>query len=291
MAIDIHERIRDSGYFPKSFDSEKIADALGRAQRFSADGGWVATLPDLIHYDCWNGPYTANTQHYVVSHDDTHKLLIMHGDGPLSDPDRLARASYEPLHRGGGIRLTRDEHDGLVIGLDDEVPFALVGDAVVPVFAYGEEHDQIRVLRNYGILMDFDLACLMPSGPQDHLTLGNNHLFMADCGWPENALRFFYMHSNESASADGGRNILFEHPYSIVDPIVPQGHFVHYGSSASGLLSDLAIKSACENSEERFCGISSGNDSIRYARFLTLCTQEDKWRADDMDPDDIARLL
>ena len=43
--------------------------------------------------------------------------------------------------------------------------------------------------------------------------------------------------------------------------------------------------------KERFYGISSGDDALRYARFLAICKQDDTWRADNADPADIERLL
>lgn len=308
---DIHSRIREAGYFSESFRDESLAESFRRAKNFAGEHGRVASLPELIFYDRFGGPYTTNTQRYVLRDGVDTRLLIIHGDGPLSDPDRLEKAVYEPLYFGGGIQLTQEENDALVTGLNHKIPQAIIKGRTIPVYSYETIPEIASALTHYGIEIDFKLARSMKSGRQHHVELGQNHLFLADCGWLENALHYFGLHSTTEEEIDysqtrqliedhfdpkvtrlsadkppcesrtsiiDGEAILYEHPLAILNPFQPQGHFVHYGSSEFGFLSDIALTRGTDVTPDSYKGISSGYDNLRFARFLAICEQKDQWR-------------
>jgi len=256
--------------------------------------GHLASLPDMIY---WQFPvaedeeYTTNSQEYILlTPQGNNVVVILHGDGPLSNAVRLKRATQEGMHRGAGIHITAMEAADLLEG-------KINGEEAFPVYLYSECDKVPHDIQRYAIALDYDAARNSPNGRTHYSRLCVDPLFISRCGSPERALRYMY-HMRDGLPSDltrdpaffdeSGRasleilctglakgratpiyqeHILVHHPYMHADPNVLQGQIIFHGGSGRGL--------------------SSGNMELHDARYLCVCKQpEDKEASDPDDPDE-----
>lgn len=255
-------RLSQRNKMADDFPDNDIAISLEKALRFAGKRGEVATLPWLLHYGFTGEDFTSNSQEYVLTTPGgNHALLIFHGDCIFSTPERLRDATYEGLHKGGGIRLTKEEHKSLLTGKIDGED--------VPYFDYDDIPSISVDLPRFGIVIDYGKIRNVKSGPSHPVDLSTCMLFTARTVHPvfyEGAMRLAVQHGDTKVrhfyGADGddsvardsfdnllgdfpidnfrgkkGRKILHQHPYHVVDPSVPQGHIISMGSDDYGICS------------------------------------------------------
>ena len=146
-----------------------IPTALQRALRYAGDGGFVASLPALLHtranapYDniIWNTWFTSSTEESVVTtKQGNHVVMAVHGGGIFASPERFERSLHADMDHSSSEGLTGDyaakisEREAFDV-LEGKLPDG----TEIPVYPYDEFKQGVADLpRRYGVILDFDLA-------------------------------------------------------------------------------------------------------------------------------------
>lgn len=263
----------EHGYATAPFPRDSVLESLTAARAFMGKTGTLASLPDMLR---WQFPvqkdeeFTTNSQEYLLLTPQGRKVvMILHGDGPLSDPARLEKATYERMDKGEGIHLTDMEARELLEG-------KIHGKQTFPVYSYNDFCTTPCGVpfeaQHYAIILGLKRAKESPIGQVHYTQLCSDPLFILRCGRPEFALRYLYLMRTEfvaphdlttdSAFFDGNDqggdrlsgediksmnagakqplyNESFQvwHPYNNADANVFQGHIIFHGGSERGLSS------------------------------------------------------
>ena len=150
------------------FDSY-LPYALRRALEYAGKGGFVASLPQLLHarvtadYDnvIWNTWFNPNSEENLLTSPQGNRVIVtVHGGGIFATPDR-----YEKLYRASTDRNCEFGFTGLFAGKisEREARDALEGrmpDGLeIPVYSFDEFKRGIDKLpRRYGVVTDFEVA-------------------------------------------------------------------------------------------------------------------------------------
>ena len=211
------------------FDTH-LPDALKRALEYAGDGGYVASLPALLHaranapldneiWDTWF--FTANSEESLArTPAGNHVVAIVHGGGIFATPQRFRR-----LYLASTWRDSDEGFTGLFGGKirDAEAHAILEGrctdGAEIPVYSYGELESGIAELpRRYAIVMDFETARASKCGLTPFDALKEDPLTIARAGGPEAAAAYL-----DRAREYYGTDVMGSwHRFDDMDPMIPQ---------------------------------------------------------------------
>ncbi len=150
------------------FDSY-LPYALRRALEYAGEGGFVASLPQLLHarvnapYDniIWNTWFNPNSEENLLTSPQGNRVIVtIHGGGIFASPHR-----YERLFRASTDRFSEVGFTGLFAGkiTEREAHDALEGrmpdGAEIPIYAFDEFKRGIEKRpRRFGVVTDFETA-------------------------------------------------------------------------------------------------------------------------------------
>jgi len=213
----------------RMFFEPHIPSALRRALQYAGDGGFVASMPQLLHartnasYDniIWNTWFTANSEENVVTTPQgNHVVVAVHGGGILASPERMERSLHADLSRHNpegltgqtAIRISQREARDVLLG-------RLPGGSEIPVYPFAEFKEGIANLpRRYGVVLDFEVARQAKRGYERFEVLKDepNMIVRAGGVGPLAAyLDRFQARNNTELMGNW-------HPYNRIDPSEPQ---------------------------------------------------------------------
>ena len=221
----------------EAFYNTHLPAALKKAQTYAGKQGYVASLPELVRarilaspdQEIWTNFYTANSEEDIgATKQGKPILLVVHGNGILSSPERIERAYQDGLINRAA-RLFQEE----VVKLSEG---RLPNEQVIPVHSFSEFRQGIRNLpRNYAIVMDLDEAKRTKSGVHKIKDLLNSPLFIARAGGLQTAEEYLRNVEEKLKVSKYGS----WHPFDNVDINQPQGRLlfldINYDNCFNGL--------------------------------------------------------
>ena len=146
-----------------------IPTALRRALAYAGDGGFVASMPQLLHaranapYDniIWNTWFTANSEESVVTTPQGNRVVVaIHGGGIFASPERFEKSYHADLNRSNPEGLTGQNAAKISKReVRDVLNGKLPGGAQIPVYMFDEFKRGVADLpMRYGVIIDFKLA-------------------------------------------------------------------------------------------------------------------------------------
>ena len=212
------------------FFESYLPDALRRAIDYAGDGGFVASLPQLLHartnapYDniIWNTWFNPNSEENVVTTPQgNHVMVTVHGGGIFGSPER-----FERLFRANTSRFCKLSFTGLFAGkitereANDVLEGRLPDGTDIPVFPFDEFKQGVADLpRHYAVIMDFEMAKNCRSGYEAFDDLKDDSLMIVRSGGVEAAAAYL----DKARSRHNTTRMGSWHPFnSIVDLDQPQ---------------------------------------------------------------------
>ena len=146
-----------------------IPTALQQALQYAGDGGFVSSLPGLLHaratapYDniVWNTWFTSNSEESVVTtKQGNHVVVAVHGGGILGTPERFENTLHADMDHANSAGLTVDNAAKISAQEASDVLVGKLPDGTeIPVYPYKEFEQGIADLPlRYGVIMDLELA-------------------------------------------------------------------------------------------------------------------------------------
>ena len=211
------------------FFEPHIPSALRRALQFAGEGGFVASMPQLLHartnasYDniIWNTWFTANSEENVVTTPlGNHVVVAVHGGGILASPERMERSLNADLGRDNpegltgqtAIKISQQEARDILQG-------RLPDGREIPVYPFAEFKSGIANLpRRYGVVLDFELARQAKRGYERFEVLKDEPNMIVRAGGVEPLAAYLDKYQARNNTELMGN----WHPYNRIDPDQPQ---------------------------------------------------------------------
>ncbi len=224
------------------FFESYLPDALRRAIDYAGDGGFVASLPQLLHartnapYDniIWNTWFNPNSEENVVTTPQgNHVMVTVHGGGIFGSPER-----FERLFRANTSRFCKLSFTGLFAGkitereANDVLEGRLPDGTDIPVFPFDEFKQGVADLpRHYAVIMDFEMAKNCRSGYEAFDDLKDDPLMIVRSGGVEAAAAYL----DKARSRHNTTRMGSWHPFnSIVDLDQPQTRVPNLAGNKGG---------------------------------------------------------
>ena len=206
-----HKKSMVARIFFESF----CANALRSAQRYAGEEGYVASIPQLLHarrqasYEniIWNTWFFSSSEESVVVTPKGNPVVVtIHGQGFLSNPDRIEQAVRADLNRHNehgltgqyAVKITQPEAKSLLEG-------KTATGRDLPLFSYQE-------FRNYeGRLRD-------------------NPLMVCRAGGESAA----HAYLDKFMKRNNTKKMLFAHKLKSIDPSQPQTRLISLGGNSGG---------------------------------------------------------
>lgn len=219
--------------------------ALQQANAFAGEYGFVASMPALLRaraitgYDniIWNTWFTANSDEYVVTTPQGNQMIvILHGGGILSSPQRIERALRADLNRHNtegltgqyAVKISAQEAKDLLNGRSAD-------GAEFPVYSYREFRCGISNLPlRYAVTLDFDAAQKAIDDYSGFDQLRDDPLMILRAGGVQ-PLSDYLDKARARHDTDRMGNW---HPYDAINPIEPQARRLRLSGNRGGRGSD-----------------------------------------------------
>jgi hypothetical protein len=209
----------------ESFYDSSIPNALKKAQTHIKNGGFVASMPNILAWrakdqdsDAWAPWYTTFSEENVGMASQKKSVVIaVHGGGILSTPERIQNAYKEGLTEQGAARFTKKEFDDLLEG-------KLPNGNKISIYSFNDFKKGINHLpMQYAVVLDFDTARKSKSGEDLKIdSLRDNPLFAVRAGGVEQANAFLDMAKKVYTDS----RITNNHRFKEIDPTQPQGRLL-----------------------------------------------------------------
>ena len=227
----------------ESFYADRMADALRDAQEHAGPYGAIASLPELIaarlkadkEHELWKNWYDCMSEENIGIDKEGKQvkpgeavLVVVHGGGILSTPERIEKAIEEKLV-DGSAKYTEDEWHNL---LDGRLP----NGKKITLYPLEEIlHGTTPTSRNYGIVMPYEMAQATKSGYHTKEEFIQNPLVLARIGNKENAEQYFDFALQRYFEATKDRWDLVGnwYPFKGRDPSQPQGNLLFLSHALS----------------------------------------------------------
>jgi hypothetical protein len=224
-----------------------IPTALQRALEYAGDGGFVASMPQLLHartsapYDniIWNTWFTANSEECVVTTPQRNRVVVaVHGGGIFASPERFEQSLHADLNRSNPEGITgqttakisqQEAHDVLEGRLPDG--------SEIPVYAFDEFKRGVSDLpMRYGVILDFELARKSKRGYERFEILQDDPNMIVRAGGVEPLAAYLDKFRGRHNTELMGN----WHPFNRIDPDQPQTRIPFLAGNKGGLGSDEA---------------------------------------------------
>ena len=205
------------------FDSY-LPDALRRALEYAGDGGFVASLPQLLRarvsadYDneLWNKWFNPNTEENLVRTPQGNRVIVtIHGGGIFATPERYERLFRASTDRNSEVgftglfaaKLSHPEAGGMLAG-------RMPDGAEIPVFDFGEFRQGVDALpRRYAVVTDFETAKNSVCGYVGFDTLRDDPVMIVRAGGREAAWAYL----DKAQARNGTEKMGSWHPFNNTD--------------------------------------------------------------------------
>ena len=233
----MHKKSMVARIFFESF----CANALRSAQRYAGEEGYVASIPQLLHarrqasYEniIWNTWFFSSSEESVVVTPKGNPVVVtIHGQGFLSNPDRIEQAVRADLNRHNehgltgqyAVKITQPEAKSLLEG-------KTATGRDLPLFSYQEFRNyEGRLPRSYGVVLDFDVAKSSGDGYMDFDALRDNPLMVCRAGGESAA----HAYLDKFMKRNNTKKMLFAHKLKSIDPSQPQTRLISLGGNSGG---------------------------------------------------------
>jgi len=216
-----------------TFYDVHLPSALKQSQDYAQRGGFVASLPQLLYgrsiapldNEIWTGTFTAFSEE-IIGKDSSGKdvLIVVHGGGILSTPERIRQAYRDILTENRAAKLY---HDEITNFLDGKLPDG----TEIPVYSFEEFKTNTTDLpKRYAVVLDLNKVKSTKSGNDSFYGLSENPLFITRVGGYDLAKKFLEKFSNNR-----GRRFGNMHTYEDIDTYEPQGKLLFLGKSSLGV--------------------------------------------------------
>ena len=226
------------------FDSYATV-ALQRALNVAGTDGALASMPQLLQARIdapygdivWNTWFNANSDEYVVTTSQGNKLVVVvHGGGILSSPQRIDRALRADLDRHNtegltgqyAVKISEREVGELLQG---KAP----GGGEFPVYAFDEFRRGASDLpTRYAVTLDFGTAKTAADGYEGFDGLRDDPLMIVRAGGTERLAAYL-----DKAQQRHNTNRMGNwHPFDSIDPDQPQARRLRLTGNQGGRGSD-----------------------------------------------------
>ncbi len=222
-----------------------IPTALQRALRYAGDGGFVASLPALLHtrantpYDniIWNTWFTSNTEESVVPTKQGNRVVVaVHGGGIFASPERFERSFHADLDRSNLEGLTGTFAAKISENETRDVLEGILPDGTeIPVYQYDEFKRGVADLpRRYAVILDFELARKSKKGFQSFDDLREEPNMIVRAGGVEPLVAYL-----DKAQTRHDTKLMGNfHPFDHIDPDQPQTRVIFLAGNKGGVSSE-----------------------------------------------------
>ena len=210
----------EAAFFFNSF----LPDALQGAIEYAGEGGFVASLPQLLRArvsadydnDIWNNWFNPNSEESLIKTPQGNRVIVtVHGGGVFSTPER-----FEDLYRTNTDRHSEIGYTGLFAGklsareargvLEGKMPDG----AEIPVFEFDKFKANTDVLpRRYAVVMDFEMAKKSVCGYVAFDQLREDPVMIVRAGGTEAASTYL----DKAQTRNNTRSMGSWHPFNIID--------------------------------------------------------------------------
>ncbi len=218
-----------------------VPHALRRALEYAGDGGFVASMPALLHaranadYDniIWNTWFTAYSEENVVTTPQgNHVVVAIHGGGIYASPERFekmyyASTDYRTTHgyteQFAGKISEREAREVLEGKLPDG--------SEIPIYPFDEFKQGIADLPiRYGVILDFELARQSLRGYEEFEVLKDDPNMIVRAGGVEaNAVYLDKFRDRHNTKLMGNW-----HPFNRINPDQPQTRILFLAGNQGG---------------------------------------------------------
>lgn len=219
--------------------------ALQQALRYAGDGGFVASLPQLLHARVnadygniiWNTWFTANSEESVVTTPQgNHVVVTVHGGGIFGKPSRIERALRADLsrHNTHGLtgqyaaKITESEARELLGGrLPDGTEF--------PIYGFDAFRQGIADLPwRYGVVLDFETAKKSETGYVRFDVLRDDPIMICRAGGVDAAAAYL----DKARKRNDTSKMKVSHGHDGIDPDELQTRLLTLGGNKGGVGSE-----------------------------------------------------
>ncbi len=222
-----------------------IPTALRRALHYAGDGGFVASMPQLLHartnasYDniIWNTWFTANSEESVVTTPQGNRVVVaVHGGGIFSFPERFERSLHADLNRLNAEGITGQTAAKITATEAHDVLNGKLPDGTqIPIYAFDEFKRGIADLpMRYGVVLDFELAKSAKRGYENFDVLKDEANMIVRAGGVEPLVAYLDKFKNRLNTTLMGN----WHPYLRIDPDQPQTRILFLAGNKGGVESE-----------------------------------------------------
>ncbi len=219
-----------------------IPTALRRALAYAGDGGFVASMPQLLHARAnapygniiWNTWFTANSEESVVTTPQGNRVVVaIHGGGIFASSERFERSYHADLNRSNPEGLTgqnaakisnREVRDVLNGKLPDGTQ--------IPVYMFDEFKRGVADLpMRYGVIIDFKLARSAKRGYESFDVLKDEANMIVRAGGVNPLAAYLDKYRNRHDTKLMGN----WHPYNRIDIDQPQCRILFLAGNKGGV--------------------------------------------------------
>ena len=252
-----------------------IPTALRRALHYAGDGGFVASMPQLLHartnasYDniIWNTWFTSYTEESVVTTSQgNHVVVAVHGGGIFASPDRFERSFYANLNRHNSEGITGQSAAKIS---EQEARDVLVGKlpdgTEIPVYPFNEFKRGIADLpMRYGVILDYEIARKSTRGYDTFDVLKDEPNLIIRAGGVEPLAAYLDKFSDRHNTKMMGN----WHPYNRIDPDQPQTRIPFLAGNKGSVGSDIDEEALWGYDEEY--GLGGDASMVGMARYVAI---------------------
>ncbi len=199
-------------------------------------------MPQLMHaranasYDniIWNTWFTSYTEESVVTTPQGNRVVVVvHGGGIFSSPERFERSLYADLDRLNlegltgqyAAKITNQEAHAILEG-------KLLSGNEIPVFSFDEFKRGVAGLpMRYGIILDFEMAKKSTNGYETFDALRDEPNMIARAGGVEPLAAYL----DKASARHNSKSMGNWHPYNRIDPDQLQSRIVFLSGNKGGI--------------------------------------------------------
>ena len=273
----------------RMFFEPHIPSALRRALQYAGDGGFVASMPQLLHarshapYDniIWNTWFTANSEESVVrTPQGNHVVVAVHGGGILGSPERMERSLHADLSRHNPEGLTGQTAMKISAKEARDVLEGRLPDGTeIPVYTFAEfKYGMANLPRRYGVVLDFDLARQAKRGYERFEVLKDEPNMIVRAGGVGPLARYL-----DRFQARHDTKVMGNwHPYNRIDPDQPQTRIPFLAGNRGGVGSEGNDQGLGWGYDAEY-GMGGDASTVGMARYVAVAPRNVATSLQDLD--------
>ena len=263
-------------------------NALRRALQYAGDGGFVASMPQLLHaranasYDniIWNTWFTAYSEENLVKTPQGNRVVVaVHGGGIFASPERFERMFRADVDRSNPEGLTA-QFTGKITECEahDVLQGKLPDGTEIPVYPFEEFKQGVADLpMRYGVILDFELARKAKSGFETYEVLKDDPNMIVRAGGVEAAAAYL----DKARDRQNTKVMGNWHPHNRIDPDQPQTRILFLAGNSGA--SDTEDADDHPYGYDAKFGISGNASIIGLGRYVAVAPRNESTGLRDLD--------